>query len=1333
MFAKLTNISITAMLIFGLAVYPSIAEDNTSKNLITVPAHLAPAYGSIGAEIPIKYPPTRLTPPSIIPLGLLPTTSPGTQVGTTTYDYQHNASMGRQIEHRGSDNISMVWTCSYSTNFGEQRNIRYNRYNLTSCSQVSIHASYDTLLFPTHYSGYVSLDVDPVEGCPVLGYHSASTGDAIYNIVFDLASCYNPNAADFVRTWPMDGYGYYTGSEFNIWPKVEWQVGTETVLHMVATEYSGQEAATMSYYRRVGPYGTGGPFDDTLIWSDQHVIDTVISANVVIAASSISDKVAIVWAAPCDYVRDTPDEFDSPYAMDIWFALSETQGEDWASAPTPANPSIGNLVDNDLLEGRNVTTYGATDEYKAYCDISALFDSGDTLHIVWSGRHWTDGITIDRRNAAIFHWDNGNKATVPVVIADWDEGGTCYGHYYYSGDVAKLSLSECDGKLYVLYTQFGNPEAPCADKDAVYSTMNGELYLVASKSNGMVWDTPQNLTNSETPDCALGDCDSDNWASMARYGRPANGCGGGDSPPSEGYALDILYINDKAPGGVVSATSGAWTVNPVMWLTTPCREVIYGGDQFYEAVNYDPDGTPWSIVAADFDNDGDNDVVTANLGSISVMKNNGDGSFAGPSIYLSDGSDAIAYDLDGDGYLDLALKNSPSNSVLVHINKGDGSFDPAVSYGVGTVPRAICGADLDGDHDIDLVTANYGSSDVSVLINEGGVFTLDANYNNYGQARGVVAADLDGDGDQDLAVAGSNTGDISVHKNVGDGIFDAPSHYDAGGGLKSISAADLDGDGDIDLAATYYETYVVVFMNFGDGTFDTPVKSFMGGELSTIRAFDMDRDNDYDLVATNRYSNCISVLENKGDGIFEHVVRYATGEGPTAVYAVDLNGDYNRDLAVANYSSGNVSILINTDPPPEPGDFSPPVHYHNIAQISDLIAIDIDGDSDPDLAASHFMGNYVFTLENDGHGVMTKGDSSAIDGNSKALAVGDFDEINGEDLAVSGYGLQAVCLLINNGSGNFTYQSDIGVGSDPRKLCAADLDDDGHVDLVAPNYGDNSISIRFGNGDGSFATEQILSTGSSPLKVIATRLDQDTDLDLAVVNFSGNDISTFLNAGSRTFTGPFDYDAGITPVALCAADMDSDSDMDLMVPNNFLNQVTQLSNDGGGSFNTTSDFAVGSFPSDVCAVDLDNDNDSDLVVTYAGSDSIGIFLNNGSGALTWNASFPVGREPSRVIAIDVDNDGDQDLAVGHTASKDICILFNLSPVRQYICGDANGDESLNVGDAVHLINYVFKGGPAPDPEEAGDPNCDGSINVGDAVYMINFVFKGGPVPCAACP
>lgn len=68
-----------------------------------------------------------------------------------------------------------------------------------------------------------------------------------------------------------------------------------------------------------------------------------------------------------------------------------------------------------------------------------------------------------------------------------------------------------------------------------------------------------------------------------------------------------------------------------------------------------------------------------------------------------------------------------------------------------------------------------------------------------------------------------------------------------------------------------------------------------------------------------------------------------------------------------------------------------------------------------------------------------------------------------------------------------------------------------------------------------------------------------------------------------------------------------------------------------------------------------------------------------------------------------------------------------------LCGDANGDGLVDVGDVVYLINYIFKSGPAPDPLEAGDANGDRAVDVGDASFLINYVFKGGPEPSGCVP
>jgi Dockerin type I domain len=68
------------------------------------------------------------------------------------------------------------------------------------------------------------------------------------------------------------------------------------------------------------------------------------------------------------------------------------------------------------------------------------------------------------------------------------------------------------------------------------------------------------------------------------------------------------------------------------------------------------------------------------------------------------------------------------------------------------------------------------------------------------------------------------------------------------------------------------------------------------------------------------------------------------------------------------------------------------------------------------------------------------------------------------------------------------------------------------------------------------------------------------------------------------------------------------------------------------------------------------------------------------------------------------------------------------------CGDANGDLTVNVSDAVWVINYVFVGGDPPQPVLAcGDANSDGTVNVSDAVWVINYVFVGGDSPGDCAP
>lgn len=83
-----------------------------------------------------------------------------------------------------------------------------------------------------------------------------------------------------------------------------------------------------------------------------------------------------------------------------------------------------------------------------------------------------------------------------------------------------------------------------------------------------------------------------------------------------------------------------------------------------------------------------------------------------------------------------------------------------------------------------------------------------------------------------------------------------------------------------------------------------------------------------------------------------------------------------------------------------------------------------------------------------------------------------------------------------------------------------------------------------------------------------------------------------------------------------------------------------------------------------------------------------------------------------------------------TSSDYIQIPVTIKIIKSYTRGDANSDSTLTVADVVYLVNYLFKGGPVPNPLESGDVNCDGKVTVADAVYLINYLFKGGPAPCS---
>ena len=74
---------------------------------------------------------------------------------------------------------------------------------------------------------------------------------------------------------------------------------------------------------------------------------------------------------------------------------------------------------------------------------------------------------------------------------------------------------------------------------------------------------------------------------------------------------------------------------------------------------------------------------------------------------------------------------------------------------------------------------------------------------------------------------------------------------------------------------------------------------------------------------------------------------------------------------------------------------------------------------------------------------------------------------------------------------------------------------------------------------------------------------------------------------------------------------------------------------------------------------------------------------------------------------------------------------NIGDACDYICGDVDDNSEINILDIIYLIDYKFKGGPAPLYEDSANVNNDGDVNILDIIYLIDYKFKNGPDP--VCP
>ena len=363
-------------------------------------------------------------------------------------------------------------------------------------------------------------------------------------------------------------------------------------------------------------------------------------------------------------------------------------------------------------------------------------------------------------------------------------------------------------------------------------------------------------------------------------------------------------------------TANPSSTSPVLSQTV----LALGQSGFQPAVNFGGVTNPREAAAGDFNGDGKIDLVVANFGlnSIAVMLGKGDGTFQPPLSYPTDSAQfsgptgIVVTDFNGDGRMDIAVVNGATfvNTVAVLLGNGDGTFRPEMSYAVPGNPHSLIAADFNGDGIPDLATDNFGHSSVAVLLGKGdGTFQAAVNVVTPPSPLNLAAGDFNGDGRPDIAVV--NQTQVSILLGIGDGTFRSPVNYAVGKTAAKVAVGDLNGDGRADLVvANIGDNNVSVLLGKGDGTFQNAVNYAAGMGPTTIAIRDFNGDGLPDIAVTDAVGNNVSILLGNGDGTLQAPASYGTGNDPLALVAADFNGDGRTDLAVGNYLAGNISVLL---------------------------------------------------------------------------------------------------------------------------------------------------------------------------------------------------------------------------------------------------------------------------------------------------------------------------------------------------------------------------------------------------------------------------------------